>query len=128
MNSLETTVAMPMEEAEAAVREALAEQGFGIITEIDFAATLKTKLGVEREALKVLGACNPNFAHQALELDPSVALVLPCNVALSPSADGGTHVKIVDPSDLVPDETFAELAANATKQLQAALDKLAENG
>lgn len=128
MRALETTVPLPAEEAEAAVRAALAENGFGVVTEIDFAATLRAKLGIEREPLKVLGACNPHFAQQALELDPSVALVLPCNVALSPAGDGATTVRIVDPHELVPDPSFAELAETATRQLQAALDSLGSVG
>ncbi len=128
MRSIETTVEMSMEDAEQAVRAALAEQGFGIITEIDFAATLKSKLGVRRDALKVLGACNPGFAHQALELDPSVALVLPCNVSLSPAQGGGTRVQVVDPRELVPDPAFAEIANDAAAQLQAAVDSLSDAG
>ena len=61
---------------------------------------------------------------QALQLDPSVALVLPCNVVLEPSADGGTHIMVVDPRELIPDADFAELAGAAAAQLTAALDAL----
>ena len=82
MDGIEITVELPIERAEVVVREALASQGFGILTEIDVAATFKAKLGVERPPLKILGACNPHFAYRALELDPSVALMLPCNVML----------------------------------------------
>lgn len=124
MRAIETTVALPADQAETAVRAALAEQGFGVLTEIDLAATLKTKLGVDRPALKILGACNPNFAHQALQLDPAVALVLPCNVVLEPDGSGGTRISVVDPRDLVPDPAFAELADTAAAQLTAALDAL----
>jgi uncharacterized protein (DUF302 family) len=85
MDALETTVALPLAEAEAAVRDALSAQGFGILTEIDVAATLKAKLDIDRPPLKILGACNPSFAHRALELDPSTSLVLPCNVVLEPA-------------------------------------------
>ncbi len=74
MNAIECTVDLPLPEAESAVREALAGQGFGVLTEIDVAATLEAKLGVHRPPLKILGACNPSFAHRALELDPSLAL------------------------------------------------------
>ena len=110
MHAIETTVPLPLDEAEAAVRATLADNGFGVLTEIDVAATLKAKLGVDRPALKILGACNPTLANQALELDPSSALVLPCNVVLEPGADGGTRISAVDPRELMPDPAFAELA------------------
>jgi uncharacterized protein (DUF302 family) len=77
MKAIEATVALSMSEAENAIRCALAEHGFGVLTEIDVAATLKAKLNVDRPPLKILGACNPTLAHQALQLDPSVSLLLP---------------------------------------------------
>ena len=119
MKGIETTVELPIERAEAVVREALASQGFGILTEIDVAATFKAKLGVERPPLKILGACNPQLAYQAIELDPSVALMLPCNVVLA--ADGErTHVTIADPRTLMPGDAFASLVDDAVKRLSAA--------
>lgn len=124
MKALETSVALAMPEAETAVREALAAQGFGVLTEIDVAATLKAKIGVDRPPLKILGACNPTFAHQALEADPSTSLLLPCNVVLEPGADGGTHISVVDPRELMPGDDFAELAGAAAAKLVAALDSL----
>jgi uncharacterized protein (DUF302 family) len=124
MHAIETTIPLPADEAEVAVRAALADQGFGVLTEIDIAATLKAKLGVDRPALKILGACNPSFAHQALQLDPSAALVLPCNVVLEPGVDGGTRISVVDPRDLMPDPAFAELAEGAAGKLTAALAAL----
>jgi len=123
MRSIETTLDAPMGEAETAVRAALAEQGFGVLTEIDVAATLHAKLGVDRAPLKILGACNPQFAHDALQLDPSVALVLPCNVVLEATADG-TRVSVVDPRGLMTDPTLASLAAQAADRLTAALAAL----
>lgn len=124
VQQLETTVALPLEDAETRVRAALAEQGFGVLTEIDVAATLRAKIGVERPPLKILGACNPQFAHQALQIDPSVSLVLPCNVVLEPS-DGGTRVAVVDPRALMDSSALAELADDAARRLRAALDALA---
>jgi uncharacterized protein (DUF302 family) len=121
MHAIETTVPVPLDQAEATIRAALADQGFGVLTEIDVAATLRAKLGVERPDLKILGACNPAFAHQALELDPSSALVLPCNVVLESGTDGSTHISIVDPRELMPDPAFAELADAAAIKLAAAL-------
>lgn len=124
MDSLQTTIDIPMPEAESAVRDALAAQGFGILTEIDVAATLKAKLGVERPALKILGACNPTFAHQALSIDPAASLLIPCNVVLEPAPGGGTHISIVDPRQLMPDADLAELADDAAARLTAALEEL----
>lgn len=121
MQAIETTVPLPLDRAEAAVRTALADQGFGVLTEIDVAATLKAKLGIDRAPLKILGACNPSFANDALQLDPSAALVLPCNVVLEPGADGGTRISAVDPRQLMPEAAFAELAADAAERLTAAL-------
>ena len=123
MKAIETVVALPMAEAETAVRAALAAQGFGVLTEIDVAATLKAKLDVDRAPLKILGACNPTFAHRALQLDPSVNLVLPCNVVLEP-AEGGTHVAAVDPRELMDDPGFAELANEAAASLATAIGTL----
>ncbi len=125
MKALETVVGLNLVDAEAAMRAALAEQGFGVLTEIDVAATLKAKLGVDRPPLKILGACNPALAHQALELDPSVSLVLPCNVVLEPAGDG-TRVAVVDPHELMDDARFTELADEASARLMAALDSMHE--
>lgn len=120
MKAFEATVDAPIERAEVAVREALAEAGFGILTEIDVAATLKAKIGVDRPPMKILGACNPTFAHQALELDPGVAVLLPCNAVVE-EVDGGTRVSLVDPRELMPDPRFAEVAQGAAERLEGAL-------
>ena len=120
MRSLETITKLSMADAESAIREALADQGFGVLTEIDVAATFKAKLGVERPALKILGACNPTFAHRALELDESVSLLLPCNVVLADTGDG-TKISAVDPRELMADEAFRELAADTAERLTSAL-------
>lgn len=120
VRSLETITKLPMAEAEPAIRQALADQGFGVLTEIDVAATFKARLGVDRPALKILGACNPTFAHRALELDESVSLLLPCNVVLADTGDG-TKISAVDPRELMADEAFRELAADTAAHLSAAL-------
>jgi uncharacterized protein (DUF302 family) len=124
MKAIDTTVDLTPAEAEAVMREALAEQGFGVRTEIDVAATLKAKLGIERPPLKILGACNPTLAHRALELDPSVSLLLPCNVVIE-VVDGRTHVAAVDPFELMDDPRFADLAGDAATRLRAAVDRVA---
>ena len=123
MHSIHTTVDLPLPETEAAVRAALGEQGFGVVSEIDVAANLRAALGLEREALKILGACSPKLVVEALELDPSVALVLPCNVVLTPEG-GGTQVAVVDPRELMTDPRFAALATDAAEALTAALGAL----
>lgn len=120
MRAIETMTTLSMADAEAAVRVSLATQGFGVLTEIDVAATLKAKLGVERPPLKILGACNPSFAHQALELDESVSLLLPCNVVLADTGSG-TRITAVDPRQLMIEDVFQELAADAADRLTAAL-------
>lgn len=120
MKAFEATVDAPIERAEVAVREALAEAGFGVLTEIDVAATLKAKIGIDRPPMKILGACNPTFAHQALELDPGVAVLLPCNAVVE-EVDGGTRVSLVDPRELMPDPRFAEVAQGAAERLEGAL-------
>jgi uncharacterized protein (DUF302 family) len=127
LEGIEITVDLPIDRAEAVVRDALASQGFGILTEIDVAATFKAKLGVERPQLKILGACNPGLAYQAMELDPSVALMLPCNVVLA--ADGErTHVSIADPRTLMPGDAFASLAGDAAQRLSAAAEVIGRAG
>lgn len=121
MKAFEATVDAPIDRAEAAVREALAEAGFGVLTEIDVAATLKAKIGVDRAPMKILGACNPTFAHQALELDPSVSVLLPCNAVVE-AVEGGTRISVVDPRELMPDPSFAEVAREAADRLEGALE------
>lgn len=112
--------------AVTAVREALAEQGFGVLTEIDVKATLKTKLDHDMEDYLILGACNPPLAHQALEADRSIGLLLPCNVVVRRDGDG-TLVQALDPGTMVTLTGLPALepvAADATARLDAALASL----
>ena len=120
MKAIETTVSVSITDAEAIVRSALKDQGFGVLTEIDVAATFKEKLGIDRSPLKILGACNPDFANRALNIDPSVSLLLPCNVVLETVADG-THVAIADPRELMPGDQFVDLADEASRRLMAVI-------
>ena len=124
MNAIDTIVPLSPAEAEDAVRSALAEQGFGVLTEIDVAATFKAKLGVDRSFLKILGACNPVFAQRALQIDPSVSLLLPCNVVVE-AVDEGTKVSAVDPRALIGDPAFAELGTEVSTRLRHAIDAVA---
>ena len=115
---------LPVGEAEAAIRAALAEQGFGVLTEIDVAATLKEKLGVERRPYKILGACNPALAAQALEVDGHVGLLLPCNVIVY-ETDGGSRVEALEPrimSQMIDDTRIQPIAAEARSRLVKALE------
>lgn len=85
-----------LDNAEARVRDALAAAGFGVLTEIDVQATLKKKLGAEIAGYRILGACNPHMAHKALEIEPRVGAMLPCNVILR-QVDEGVEVSAIDP-------------------------------
>lgn len=91
------TLDITFTDAEARVVTLLAEEGFGILTEIDVQATLKKKLGVEISPYKILGACNPELAYQALQAEPRIGTMLPCNVILRELAKGGVEVSAVDP-------------------------------
>ena len=123
---LDVTVPRDHASTVEATRAALQEQGFGILTEIDFAATLKAKLDVDVPAHVVLGACRPALAHRALQIDPSVATVLPCNVAVRDLGDGTTRVEAFDPDAMeqLAGEALAEVAADARERLSAALRSL----
>ena len=120
MKSIEKMTGLSMTAAEEAVRAALSEQGFGVLTEIDVAATLKAKLGIGRAPLKILGACNPGFANRALELDENISLLLPCNVVLA-QTDSGTRISAVDPRSLMDTPEFNVLAQEAADLLGKAL-------
>lgn len=108
------TLGLPYERAVTAVREALAGVGFGVLTEIDIAATLKKKLDVDVAPKIILGACRPQLAHQALQADPRVAALLPCNVVVSADGDGSL-VEIMDPGVMPAFTGSSELEAVATE-------------
>ncbi len=120
VTGIETTTSLSMADAETAVRATLAAQGFGVLTEIDVAATLRAKLGVERPPMKILGACNPEFANRALEFDEDASLLLPCNVVLT-ATDAGTRIAAVDPRLLMNSPEFEALAQEAADRLIAAI-------
>ncbi|MGP4046649.1 DUF302 domain-containing protein [Streptomyces sp. 2A115] len=123
---LRTEVDAPFGETVERVRASLAEQGFGILTEIDVQATLRAKLGEEVEDYLILGACNPPLAHRALEADRSIGLLLPCNVVVR--AEGTrTVVQAMDPQamvELTGLERIKAVADEATVKLEAALASL----
>jgi uncharacterized protein (DUF302 family) len=126
MNAFEATVSMCLADADAAVRDALGRQGFGVVSEIDVAANLNAALGIDRPPLKILGACSPSFAQHALEIDSSIALFLPCNVVLE-DAQRATRVRVVDPRELIDDARFDALAAGVAEKPAAALDEVAQS-
>ncbi|CAI9402188.1 DUF302 domain-containing protein [Nocardioides sp. T2.26MG-1] len=126
--TLSTTVERSYDDTVAAVREALADQGFGVLTEIDLRATLAAKLGVDVPPQVILGACRPQLAHQALQVDPSVAAVLPCNVVVRSTGEHTTIVEAFDPDAMMAlaGDGLAEVAAEARQRLTAALAALTE--
>jgi uncharacterized protein (DUF302 family) len=126
VNAFEATVTMSLADTDAAMRDALGRQGFGVVSEIDVAANLNAALGINRPPLKILGTCSPSFAQQALEIDSSVALLLPCNVVLEYAQDG-TRVRIVDPRALIDDARFDALAEGVAEKLAAALGEVARS-
>ena len=118
------TVAMSQDQAIERVSQELAKEGFGVLTEIDVAATLKKKLGVEVPAYRILGACNPQFAHRALQAEPQIGALLPCNVVVRVDALGKTLVEIMDPRavlQLVGRPEIAEIAGEVRKRLKRVL-------
>jgi uncharacterized protein (DUF302 family) len=122
----------PIDTAKAKVIDALKTQGFGVLTEIDVQKTLKEKLGVNFEPYLILGACNPDLAHQALSADRSIGLLLPCNVVLRASGEH-VEVSILDPEvmfSVVDEETktaLAALAPEAKRRLQTVLATLSSS-
>ena len=98
MYGIHVTVDCGMEEAEERAIAALKEEGFGVLTEIDVKATLKKKIDVDRKPYKILGACNPKLANEALQMEPDLGLLLPCNVVIREEDDGSVTVGIVDPA------------------------------
>jgi len=111
--------ALPFEEAVERVRQELQAEGFGVLCEIDVQATLKAKLGVDREPYMILGACNPPLAHEALEEEPELGALLPCNVIVY-RRDGETHISAVDAErmlSIVGNERLALIAADVRRRL-----------
>ena len=120
---------IPYADAIPAVTAALKQEGFGVLTEIDVKATLKAKIDVDHPPYMILGACNPNLAHQGLQVEPELGLLLPCNVIVYDNSDGTSTVSIVDPLlmlGVVENSALQPIADQAEKKLRRVLTHLVE--
>lgn len=126
--SLSATTKQPFEEAVARVRDELTAEGFGVLCEIDVQATLREKLGAETEPYLILGACNPPLAHRALEAEPDVGVLLPCNVVVY-ERDGTTHVSAVDAErmlSIVDNDALTPIASDVRRRLATVVERAVE--
>jgi uncharacterized protein (DUF302 family) len=117
--TLSERTTLSFEQAVERVREELKSEGFGILCEIDAQATLKEKLGVDGQPYTILGACNPPLAHEALEAEPELGVLLPCNVVVY-RRDGATHIAAIDAErmlSIVGNEQLAPIAADVKRRL-----------
>ena len=122
-----TTVEDDFDAAVERVTEELAKEGFGVLTVIDVQATLKKKLDVDMPAYRILGACNPVLANQAINAVPDIGLLLPCNVLVREDHEGKVHVEFMDPGavlGLVEDARVEPLAAEVRQKLETVLEAL----
>lgn len=125
--TLSATVQSPFDSVVESVREALETHGFGVLTEIDLAGSLKQKLDVDLPPQVILGACRPPLAYQAIQADPSIAAVLPCNVVVRATGDSTTVVEAFDPQAMMGLSDTAELdtvAADARERLSGMLERV----
>lgn len=130
MYGFNVSVAGNFDQAVARVTEELQKEGFGVLTEIDVKATLKKKLDIERKPYKILGACNPKLANEALSADPDIGLLLPCNVVVREEENGTVTVGFMDPGavmSLVEKQGVADLAGQVRARLERVRDALLAN-
>ena len=124
--TLTVTLDTTADDAETRVREALAAQGFGILSTIDVQAVMEQKLGEDIGTYKILGACNPNLARRAIAADPDIGALLPCNVLVRSNPDGGIDIAAADPGAMLAlaSGDLEEVGAEARALIEAALDQL----
>ncbi|WP_349369901.1 DUF302 domain-containing protein [Salinarimonas sp.] len=125
--TISTTVSMPFEEAVTAATEALKAHGFGVLTTIDVKDTLKQKIGAEFRPYRILGACNPQMAHQALQAEDKIGVMLPCNVIVQEHAPGRVEIAAVDPvasMQAVENPSLGEVAGSVREGLRQAIADL----
>jgi len=121
------TIDAPFDQAVARVTEALKREGFGVLTDIDVAATLRAKLGASFRPYRILGACNPQLAHRALQLEDKIGTMLPCNVIVQQHDGGKVEVSAVDPvasMQAIDNPALAEVAAEVRAKLKRMVDSL----
>ncbi len=127
MYGFSTTLDAPFDAVIDRVTEALKKEGFGILTDIDVKATLKAKINIDRKPYRILGACNPPLAHRAIESDPDIGLLLPCNVVVREEDNGKVWVGFMDPDvimKLVEKPEVHELAKEVRAKLERVRDSL----
>ncbi len=128
--AFEVRLDVPFEESTVVVTEALQKEGFGILTRIDLHDAFREKLGIETGKHCILGACNPQLAYQAVSARPDISILLPCNVAVEADGEGGSIVRITDPSalmtlgDLGSEPVIVEMAAEARARLARVAEAL----
>ena len=121
------SVNLPFDKAITHVTEALQVEGFGVLSDIDVAGAMKKKLNQDMPPYRILGACNPSLAHRALETDPSIGLLLPCNVVVRQDAEGKVHVEFMDPKavlELVNKPEIVTLAGEVKQRLERVMQAL----
>lgn len=121
------TLAVGFDEAVACATNALKQEGFGIITEIDVTKTFKDKLGIDFRKYRILGACNPVLAHEALLLEDKVGTMLPCNVVVQECGDGGSEVAAIDPvasMQAIGNPALAQAAETVREKLRSVIERL----
>lgn len=125
--AISRTLDRPFEDTIQHVTEALKTEGFGILTEIDIRETLKEKLDVDFRPYRILGACNPALAHQALQVEPHIGLMLPCNVIVQDAGEGKTEVSAVDPvasMSAIENEALGDISMQVRARLERVIESL----